>query len=76
MYLADCGYDLGRMLDFVVAADSQFYPEFGSLYGRRIISWGTRRPHELGERGSFLNHDAGRFSGTRTTPSPTSAATP
>jgi hypothetical protein len=33
------GYDLEQMLNFVVSVDSQFYPQIGDLYQRRIEAW-------------------------------------
>ena len=33
------GYDLDRMLRFVVGVESQFYPQIGELYERRIEAW-------------------------------------
>jgi hypothetical protein len=34
----DDGYDVDRMLRFVVSAKSQFYPQIGTLYGPREVS--------------------------------------
>ena len=41
-------YDLNRILTFVVRLESQFYPQFGSLYQRRIEDWVAARRAELG----------------------------
>lgn len=35
------GYDHDAMRDFVVAVESQFYPQIGALYARRIENWGA-----------------------------------
>jgi hypothetical protein len=42
------GYDLEQMLNFVVSVDSQFYPQIGDLYQRRIEAWATVQREELG----------------------------
>ena len=39
----DDGYDLEEMQDFVVSVDSEFYPELGWLYRRRITSWAAEQ---------------------------------
>jgi hypothetical protein len=39
MNFGDYGYDLEAMQDFVVSIDSEFYPELGRLYRRRITRW-------------------------------------
>jgi hypothetical protein len=41
------GYDLNRMLRFVVGVESQFYPQIGKLYSRRIEAWAATRRAEL-----------------------------
>ena len=35
--------DLSKLLAFVVGIDSQFYPQLGRLYRRRIQAWATER---------------------------------
>ncbi len=42
------GYDLDQMLKFVVSVNSQFYPQIGELYQRRIEAWAAVRREELG----------------------------
>jgi hypothetical protein len=42
------GYNLDRMLRFVVGVESQFYPQIGTLYERRIKGWAAMRQAELG----------------------------
>jgi hypothetical protein len=42
------GYDLQQMLSFVVNIDSQFYPQIGVLYKRRIEAWASTRRQEVG----------------------------
>ena len=39
----DGGYDLNQMLRFVVAVESEFYPQLGTLYKRRIEAWAAVR---------------------------------
>jgi hypothetical protein len=41
------GYDRDQMLDFVVGVESQFYPQIGKLYERRIEAWGAARREKL-----------------------------
>ena len=41
-------YDLEQMLRFLVGVDSQFYPQIGELYERRISDWAVGRRAELG----------------------------
>ena len=36
------------MLGFVVSVESQFYPQIGELYRRRIEEWAGERHEELG----------------------------
>ena len=40
---ADDGYDVERMHDFVVAIESEFYPELERLYRDRITAWAADR---------------------------------
>jgi len=40
--------DLSTLLAFVVGIDSQFYPQLGRLYRRRIQAWAAERAR-LGE---------------------------
>jgi hypothetical protein len=42
------GYDLDRMLRFVVDVESQFYPQIGRLYRQRIEAWAAARKTVLG----------------------------
>jgi hypothetical protein len=42
------GYDLNRMLRFVVGVESEFYSQIGELYERRIEAWAAVRRAELG----------------------------
>jgi hypothetical protein len=42
------GYNLDRMLRFVVGVESEFYPQIGELYERRIEAWAAVRRTELG----------------------------
>jgi len=37
------GYDLEKMLRFVIGIESQFYPEIGRLYAGRIQKWPPQR---------------------------------
>jgi hypothetical protein len=37
------GYDVEEMLGFVVAIESEYYPELDRLYRERITSWAARR---------------------------------
>ena len=47
---ASGGYDINKMLRFVVSVDSQFYPQIGELYKRRIVAWAARRAElDLGQ---------------------------
>ena len=39
MNFADDRYDLDEMQSFVVGVESEFYPDFGQLYRRRITAW-------------------------------------
>ena len=48
MNFGDDGFDLDQMLGFVVGVESQFYPQIGVLYQRRIEAWATARRAELG----------------------------
>jgi hypothetical protein len=36
-------YDVDEMLQFVVGVDSEFYPQIGTLYRRRIEAWAALR---------------------------------
>lgn len=47
MNFDDPGTDLGTLLGFVVGIDSQFYPQLGRLYRRRIRSWAAQRARLL-----------------------------
>ena len=47
MNFGDDGYDLERMLRFVVEVDSPFYPGIALLYARRIEAWAAARRREL-----------------------------
>jgi len=47
MNFGDSGYDGDELLDFVVGVESQFYPQLGNLYLRRIEAWGTARREKL-----------------------------
>ncbi len=42
------GYDLERMHRFVIGLESEFYPQFGKLYRRRIDAWAAARQAERG----------------------------
>lgn len=48
MNFGDDGFDLDRMLSFVVGVESEFYPQFGDLYAKRVTAWATARRGELG----------------------------
>jgi hypothetical protein len=48
MNFGDEGYDLDRMLGFVVGVESQFYPQIGQLYEQRISAWTEERRSALG----------------------------
>jgi hypothetical protein len=48
MNFASRGYDEDAMLAFVVGVESQFYPQIGDLYERRIEAWGAVRREVLG----------------------------
>lgn len=39
----DDGYNLDEMQSFVVSIDSEFYPDLGWLYRRRIASWAAEQ---------------------------------
>lgn len=43
MNFADSGYDLRRVLSFVVSVESSFYPQIQTLYLERIATWATER---------------------------------
>ena len=43
MNFGNDGYDLDRMLRFVVGVESSFYPQIGTLYAERIAAWATER---------------------------------
>jgi hypothetical protein len=47
MNFGNDGYDLDRMLRFVVGVESSFYPQIGTLYANRIVAWATKRRPEL-----------------------------
>jgi len=41
------GYDRDDLLGFVVGVESQFYPQIGELYERRIEAWGAAQREKL-----------------------------
>ena len=41
------GYDRNELLGFVVGVESQFYPQIGALYKRRIETWAAGRREKL-----------------------------
>jgi hypothetical protein len=43
MNFGHSGYDRDEMLNFVADVESQFYPNIGALYERRIEAWATAR---------------------------------
>jgi hypothetical protein len=47
MNFRDRGYYRDDLLGFVVGVESQFYPQIGNLYQRRIEAWGTSRREKL-----------------------------
>jgi hypothetical protein len=47
MNFGDSGYRFDQILRFVVSIESQFYPQLGELYERRIKAWATDRRTEL-----------------------------
>ena len=47
MNFGHSGYDRDQLLDFVVGVESQFYPQIGKLYERRIEAWGAARREQL-----------------------------
>ena len=47
MNFGHSGYDRDEMLDFVVGVESQFYPQIGVLYQRRIDAWAAARREKL-----------------------------
>jgi hypothetical protein len=47
MNFGNDGYDLDRMLRFVVGVESSFYPQVGRLYKLRIKDWAAVRKAEL-----------------------------
>lgn len=44
---SDAGYNLEQMLRFVVGIDSQFYPQLGRLYRRRIQAWAIQQARSV-----------------------------
>ncbi len=44
---SDAGYNLEQMLRFVVGIDSQFYPQLGRLYRRRIQAWAIQKARSV-----------------------------
>jgi hypothetical protein len=44
---SDAGYNLDQMLRFVVGIDSQFYPQLGRLYRRRIQAWAIQQERSV-----------------------------
>ena len=40
-------YDPDELLDFVVGVESQFYPQIGELYQRRIEAWAAAQREKL-----------------------------
>jgi hypothetical protein len=47
MNFAHSGYHRDDLLDFVVGVESEFYPQIGELYTRRIDAWGAAQRAEL-----------------------------
>ena len=47
MNFRDREYDRDQLLGFVVGVESQFYPQIGELYERRIEAWGAARQGKL-----------------------------
>ena len=49
------GYDPDDLIGFVVAVESEFYPQIGALYAHRIATWGAaqRAKFAANERGSW-----------------------
>ena len=41
------GYDRDDLLGFVVDVESQFYPQIGELYQRRIEAWAAAQREKL-----------------------------
>jgi len=58
------GYDLNRMLEFVVGVESQFYPQIRELYRLRIEAWGKARQTERLDRKDDEGIGLGRICGT------------
>jgi hypothetical protein len=51
MNFGGSGYDPDELLGFVVAVESEFYPQIGELYARRTATWGAAQRAKLaGER--------------------------
>lgn len=48
MNFGNDGYDLNRMLRFVVGVETHFYPQISKLYERRIETWAAERRAKLG----------------------------
>jgi hypothetical protein len=46
MNFGGSGYQPGDLLDFVVGLESEFYPQIGELYERRIDAWGAAKRKE------------------------------
>ncbi len=46
MNFGDDGYDVDRMLSFVIGVESQFYPTIDALYRQRIETWDAERRAE------------------------------
>ncbi len=47
MNFGDDGFDLDRMLRFVVGVESQFYSQIGELYTQRIEAWAALQQRSL-----------------------------
>lgn len=60
MNFADSGYDVDEMQDFVVGVDSEFYPQLGGLYRRRIDAWAADRPVDAEDPGQVRAGRRGR----------------
>jgi hypothetical protein len=52
MNFGEEGYDIDEMQAFVVGVESEFYPQLGELYRRRISAWAATR------RASAVNADS------------------
>ena len=50
------GYDLDRMLRFIVSVDSEFYPQLGRLYHKRISNWAAGQRVGSAQEGERASH--------------------